>query len=161
MRQAFPAPWSGPGFAAIGLHHPKNTHNVGGVLRAAYAFGAAMIAITGTRYHTQRTDTTSAYRHLPLLQVDNLHAVIPYDCIPVAIELRAGATALPDYDHPQRAFYIFGPEDGDLGPSILQWCRDLVYIPTRHSLNLAAAVNIVLYDRLAKHSAPPDLPAAP
>lgn len=152
MRPALPAPWSGAGYAAIGLHNPKNLRNVGGVLRAAYCFGASMVAVAGRRYRVQSTDTADAYLYLPLLQVEDLHQVIPYHCVPVAVERRSDATPLPDYDHPQRAFYIFGPEDGDLGHDVLKWCRDLVYIPTHHSLNLAAVVNIVLYDRMAKHS---------
>ena len=144
----------GVGYAAIGLHNPKHLDNVGGVLRAAACFGAAMVAIAGTRYHTQRTDTARAYRQIPLLQVEDLHTVVPYDCIPVAVERRADAIALPIYTHPERAFYIFGPEDGDLGQSVLSWCRDVVYIPTYHSLNLAAVVNLVLYDRYAKQMMP-------
>ncbi len=102
------------------------------------------------RYREQSTDTADAYRHLPLLQVDDLRSVVPYDCIPVAIERRADAIPLPDYEHPERAFYVFGPEDGDLGPNVFSWCRDIVYIPSNHSINLAAVVNLVLYDRMAK-----------
>lgn len=153
MHRAFPEPWTGPGYAAIGLHHPKVLRNVGGVLRAAYCFGAALVAVSGTRYRVQSTDTGNAYRHLPLLQVDDLRSVIPYDCIPVAVERRDDAIPLPDYDHPERAFYVFGPEDGDLGATVLNWCRDVIVIPSQDSLNLAAAVNIVLYDRTAKHGA--------
>ncbi len=138
------------GYAAIGLHNPKNLQNVGGVLRAAYCFGAAFVAIAGSRYRTQSTDTAKAYRFLPVFQVDDLHSVVPFDCVPVAVERMADATPLPDYAHPERAFYLFGPEDGDLGRALTQWCRDLIYIPSDDSLNLAAAVNIVLYDRLAK-----------
>jgi tRNA(Leu) C34 or U34 (ribose-2'-O)-methylase TrmL len=144
----------GPGgFAAIGLHHPKNLTNVGTALRAGACFGAAMFAVAGVRYRVQRTDTAQTYRHLPLLQVADLHDVIPFDCVPVAVEVRGDAVALPIYTHPPRAFYIFGPEDGDLGRSVLSWCRDVIYIPTHHSLNLAAAVNIVLYDRMVKQAA--------
>ena len=154
MQQAFPAPWSGPGFAAIGLLNPKRRENVGGVLRAASCFGAALIVIQGHRYRIHPTDTADTHRQIPLLHVDDLHAVVPYDCIPVAVERRAGAVALPDYEHPERAFYIFGPEDGDLGSSVLNWCRDVVYIPSHHSINLAAVVNVVLYDRMAKHGLP-------
>lgn len=138
------------GYAAIGLQNPKDLRNVGGVLRAAYCFQAAMVAIAGTRYRTQRTDTAKTYRHLPVLQVEDLHAVVPYDCVPVGVELRSGAYPLPAYEHPERAFYVFGPEDGDLGKTTLGWCRDLIYIPCHHALNLAAAVNVVLYDRAAK-----------
>lgn len=151
MQNAFPASWQGAGYAAVGLHNPKRRENVGGVLRAAFCFGAALVAIAGHRYRKQSTDTADTYRHIPLLQVDDLHTVIPYDCIPVAIERRSDAIPLPDYEHPERAFYIFGPEDGDLGPDVLNWCRDLVYIPSNHSINLAAVVNVVLYDRTAKH----------
>jgi tRNA(Leu) C34 or U34 (ribose-2'-O)-methylase TrmL len=151
MQRALSATWSGVGYAAIGLHNPKNLSNVGGVLRAAFCFGAALVAVQGKRYRVQSTDTADAYLHFPLLQVDDLHQVVPYHCVPVAIERRSDAISLPDYDHPQSAFYIFGPEDGDLGPDVLNWCRDIVYIPANHSLNLAAVVNVVLYDRMAKH----------
>jgi tRNA(Leu) C34 or U34 (ribose-2'-O)-methylase TrmL len=154
MQNAFPAPWKGTGYAAVGLHNPKNKANVGGVLRASFCFWAAHVSNTGIRYRVQSTDTADAYRHLPLLQVDDLHTVIPYDCIPVAIERKREAVPLPDYEHPERAFYIFGPEDGDLGPDILAWCRDLVYIPSHHSINLAAVVNVVLYDRMSKSATP-------
>jgi tRNA(Leu) C34 or U34 (ribose-2'-O)-methylase TrmL len=141
-----------PGYAAIGLHNPKNLHNVGGALRAASCFGVALVVIAGTRYRAQRADTARTYLHLPVLQVGDLHPVIPYDCVPVAVERHPAAVSLVTYVHPPRAFYVFGPEDGDLGHAVLSWCRDAVYIPSAHSLNLAAAVNIVLYDRLAKQS---------
>ncbi|HXF61946.1 MAG TPA: RNA methyltransferase [Caldilineaceae bacterium] len=148
---ATPAPEpSQAGYAAIGLLNPKNPHNVGGALRAAYCFGAALVVISGSRYRVQRTDTANAYRFIPLLQVDDLHAAIPYDCVPVAIERHPAAIPLPVYVHPERAFYVFGPEDGDLGRAVTRWCRDIVAIPSAHALNLAAAVNVVLYDRLAK-----------
>jgi tRNA(Leu) C34 or U34 (ribose-2'-O)-methylase TrmL len=141
------------GYAAIGLHNPRDRRNVGAVLRAAYCFEAALVAVSGRRYKVQRTDTASTHVHLPLLQIDDLRLAVPYDCVPVAVERRADALPLPTYQHPRNAFYVFGPEDGDLGKSVLSWCRDVVYIPTAHSLNLAAAVNIVLYDRTAKRSA--------
>jgi tRNA(Leu) C34 or U34 (ribose-2'-O)-methylase TrmL len=137
------------GFAAIGLSNPKNNINVGHALRAAGAFGASMIAATGQRAGTFLTDTEAVRRHLPLLFVDDLRSVIPYDCVPIAIELLEGAKPLVTFPHPPRAFYIFGPEDGTLGAAITSWCRDVVYIPCG-SLNLAAAINVVLYDRLTK-----------
>jgi len=138
------------GFSCIGLHHPKTSMNIGGVLRAASAYESAMVAVSGHRYKRHPTDTNKTYRHLPFLQVDDLQRIIPFDCIPVAVDLLEGATPLPEYKHPERAFYIFGPEDGTLGESVLSWCRDKVFIPTKYCMNLAACVNVVLYDRLAK-----------
>lgn len=140
------------GFAAIGLHMPKTPANIGSVLRAAGCYGAAMVAVSGQRYRRAPTDTQASFRHLPLIQTDDLHSVVPFDCVPVAVDLIDGAIELTRYVHPERAFYVFGPEDGTLGKAVTDWCRDIVYVPTRHCMNLAATVNVVLYDRMAKRS---------
>lgn len=134
------------GIAAIGLFAPKNVLNVGSVLRAAGCFGAKLVAVEGERYRRCATDTAEQYRRIPVLNGE-LHSLIPFDCVPVAIDLLPEAQSLHAYTHPKRAFYIFGPEDGTLGNRITSWCRDVVYIPSRGCLNLAAAVNIVLYSR--------------
>ena len=143
---------SSRGYAAIGLDNPKSAINVGAALRAAQAYGAAFVAASGSRYGTSpgQTDTTKAYRHLPLLRPNDLFDLLPFDCVPVAVDLIEGAIPLPTYQHPERAFYIFGGEDATLGRRILSRCRDIVFIPTSACMNLAATVNVVLYDRLAK-----------
>jgi tRNA(Leu) C34 or U34 (ribose-2'-O)-methylase TrmL len=138
------------GYAAIGLHRPKNPINVGSAIRAAHCYRAAMIATSGQRYTRSSADTQKGYRHIPLIQCENLRDVIPFDCVPVAVDLIGGARPLHAYTHPERAFYVFGPEDGTLGAEVLQWCRDVIYVPTRDCMNLAASVNVVLYDRMAK-----------
>lgn len=143
------------GFAAIGLDNPKNGLNVGGVLRAAQCYNAALIAISGARYEANRVIDSPANvlrseRHIPLLRGDNLQDMVPFNCVPVAVDLVDDAIELQNYQHPQRAFYIFGAEDATLGDRVLSWCRDRVMIPTRNCMNLAATVNVVLYDRQAK-----------
>lgn len=142
------------GYACIGLDNPKNTINIGSVLRACGCYSAAMLALSGVRgvKHIGRipSDTMKAYRHIPLLMVEDLKNVIPYDCVPIAVDLINGARSLPEYTHPERAFYIFGAEDETLDENVLSWCRDVIYIPTNRCMNLAATVNVVLYDRLAK-----------
>lgn len=138
------------GYAGIGLDNPKNNINIGSVLRAAGVYGASFVVISGDRYKKAPTDTMKHYKHLPLFQVQNLRQAIPYDCVPVAVDLIDNAQNIIDYTHPERAFYIFGAEDATLGERILSWCRDVVYVPTHGCMNLAAAVNVILYDRLAK-----------
>lgn len=139
------------GFAAIGLVRPKDTKNVGGVLRAAHVYGAKMVAIQGDRTPvTSGQDTTKAYRHIPVLRGDDLFAMCPYDAVPIGVDLVPDAVSLPAFKHPDRAFYIFGPEDGTLGRQHLDRCRHRVFVPTNFCMNLAATVNVVLYDRLAK-----------
>lgn len=141
------------GYAGIGLYQPKSGENVGGALRAAGVYGAAFVAIMGGRGKVlieHPTNTMKAHRHIPLFCVDDLMIVTPYDCVPVAVEIVERSYSLPKYTHPERALYIFGPEDGSIPPDVLAQCRDVVSIPTRRCMNLAATVNVVLYDRMAK-----------
>lgn len=138
------------GFAALGLFNPKNDLNVGGAMRAAACYDAGLVVIQGQRYKKASTDTTSAWRHIPTLNSEDLIASIPVGAIPVAIEFIETARPLTTYTHPESAFYIFGPEDGSIPKNVLAKCRDVVYVPTTQCMNLAATVNVVLYDRLMK-----------
>ena len=69
----------------------------------------------------------------------------------MAVELTDDAVDLPIFVHPERACYIFGPENGSISPEVLSRCNMSVKIPTTMSLNLGMTVNIVLYDRMAKN----------
>ena len=139
------------GFSSIGLMRPKYESNIGGVLRAAHCYSASMVAIQGQRAKIRQcTDTTKTWRHIPVLRGDDLSKLIPFDAVPIAVDLVEGAESLVDFEHPKRAFYIFGPEDGTLGKSTFDWCSRKVFVPTQHCMNLAATVNVVLYDRMVK-----------
>jgi tRNA(Leu) C34 or U34 (ribose-2'-O)-methylase TrmL len=138
------------GYTCIGLHRPPSSKNLGVVLRSAGSFAVDPIAVTGLRYGDSRPDVRKQYRHTPLLQVEDLRLALPYARVGVAVDLIEDAAPLPEYRQPERAFYVFGPEDGTLDEKVTAWCRDRVHVPTRRCLNLAAAVNIVLYDRLLK-----------
>lgn len=137
----------------IGLTNPKSPENVGMVLRAAGCYEAQEIFYNGERFDRARkfwTDTKSAGHKIPLTGVNDLLAAAPSDAIRVAVELVEGAIPLMDFVHPQNAYYIFGPEDGSLKKEQLEQCAHVVYIPTVGCMNLAATVNVVLYDRMAK-----------
>lgn len=141
------------GFSAVGLHRPKDMANVGGALRAAMCYDASMVAISGDRVNSRQichaSNTTHSQKHMPVLRGE-LHMLIPYGAVPVAVDLVEDAEELHDFVHPNQAFYIFGPEDGTLGKSVLDWCPRRVMVRTNHCMNLAASVNVVLYDRMAK-----------
>ncbi len=66
----------------------------------------------------------------------------------MAVELLLGTIPLSEFEHPEIACYLFGPEDGSIPKSIRLKCHRFVAIPRCHCLNLAAAVSIVLYDRV-------------
>lgn len=140
------------GFACIGLHEPKDEKNIGSVLRACGCYEADMIVVAGKRYHHAPTDTQKTWKHIPLLEVESLRSAMPKGCVAVAVDLVEGARPLTSYVHPERAFYVFGGEDRTLRADVLSWCRDKVYVPTAFCMNLAATVNVILYDRLAKRA---------
>ena len=137
------------GYCGIGLVAPKYPSNIGGVLRAAACYAATFVAIQDHQSIISATDTPKYWKHSPVFRGD-LKLIIPYKCVPIAIEITDKARALPDFIHPERAFYIFGPENGSLDDSILNWCAHVIKIPTRICMNLAATVNVVLYDRMVK-----------
>nr|WP_067294636.1 RNA methyltransferase [Marinobacterium profundum] len=137
----------------IGLNNPKSPTNVGAVMRAAGCFGADAVFYTGERYARARkfsTDTKQISRSIPLIGVDSLLEAVPEGAAIVCVELVEGAQPLNAFQHPENAFYIFGPEDGSLSQALVDRAHAVVYIPTVGCLNLAATVNVVLYDRLAK-----------
>ncbi|WP_416305459.1 RNA methyltransferase [Neptunicella sp. SCSIO 80796] len=137
----------------IGLVNPKSPSNVGSILRAAGCYGANTILYSGQRYERAKafyTDTKNVHQHIDTRAVDDLQQHVPEGATVVAIELIEGAKPLIHFNHPANAFYLFGPEDGSLTQQQLSWCDEVVYIPTKGCMNLAATVNVVLYDRMAK-----------
>jgi tRNA(Leu) C34 or U34 (ribose-2'-O)-methylase TrmL len=137
----------------IGLINPKSPENVGAVMRAAGCFQADKVLYTGRRYARAagfRTDTKDMAQQIPLLGVDTLlESLIPGMQL-VCVELVEGAMPLPAFEHPPQAMYVFGPEDGSIDQALIDRADAVVYLPTVGCLNLAATVNVVLYDRLAK-----------
>ncbi len=140
------------GYAAIGLVGAKCNANVGGALRAAHCYGAGLVILEAPRFVRTATDTTKAYRHIPTM-VGPILDHRPHDCPMVVVEINDKAVDLRGFTHPERALYVFGPEDGSVPNRILFKAQHVVSIPTRYCMNLAACVNVVLYDRLAKRGA--------
>jgi len=139
----------------IGLNNPKSPSNVGAIMRAAGCFRVDSVVYTGQRYPRAAkfsTDTKNAVNDIPLTAVSCLLESASEDSAIVCIELVEGATPLHEYQHPDKAFYLFGPEDGTIAQNIIDKADAVVYVPTVGCMNLAATVNVVLYDRLAKSS---------
>lgn len=155
--------------AAIFLQNPKTPANVGGVIRAASIFDAEQVWWSGDRVHDGRelsrmTGTSISRKKWRLPREERMKAydvawgvdegalarLIGEGFTPVCVELVPGAQLLPAYSHPEKAVYVFGPEDGGVSKGTRHACHDFVQIPGKHCLNLAAAVNIVLYTRAVR-----------
>lgn len=142
---------------SIGLINPKDTQNVGSVLRAIGCYQANDVFFTGSRYEhalKHNTDTHNVALNSLISKVESMTQArdqyMPTGTKIVCVELVEGATPLPDFVHPEDALYVFGPEDGNLKQSVVNQADEVVYIPTVGCMNLAATVNVLLYDRLTK-----------
>ena len=142
---------------SIGLSNPKSPGNVGSVMRAAGNFRVDSVFYTGIRYPLalERNSVTENLRRkvshdIPLSGVSSLLEAAPDNTEIICVEYALNATPLPEFQHPDNAFYIFGPEDGTLDQAMIDQADAVVYVPTTGCMNLAATVNVVLYDRLTK-----------
>lgn len=142
------------GYFGIGVVNLKYECNIGTLMRSAHSMGACFVFVVGRRYKQQASDTTKAWRHLPLyhyLSVDDLVAGLPYDCRIVGVEFpHDKARPLGNYVHPERCVYLLGAEDNGLTGKALSLCHELIYIPCHECLNVSVAGSIVLYDRVNK-----------
>lgn len=144
---------------AIALVNPKFTRNVGAILRLASCYGIKQVWASGNRINEDpsigkrlpREERMRGYQEVDLIQYDRFLDMFSSDIIPVAIEVRENAEPLYTFEHPEKAVYVFGPEDGSIPKTYLQHCHRFVVIPTRHCLNLATAVATVLHDRAYKN----------
>ena len=140
------------GFFGIGIFHPKTEMNVGTLWRSAHLYGAAFIFTVGQRYKKQPTDTSKAWRHVPLVNyasLDDLVEHLPHATELIGVELDERAKPLHEFRHPETAVYLLGAEDHGLSREAIERCHRLVQVPTigANSLNVATAGSIVLYDR--------------
>lgn len=142
---------------AVVLIDPKYTHNVAGAYRACVAFDVPRFYWTGSRFSRELEKEGRWPREMRLrsyLARTSLKHVadrpLVQGGVPVGVEYRDNAERLTEFVHPEDAVYIFGPEDGSLSGRVLSQCHRFVVVPTPMSLNLAACVNVVLYDRMVK-----------
>lgn len=144
---------------SIGLCNPKSPDNVSSIKRAAGNYRVNSIFYTGSRYpraiklNPGMSDISrDVGLSVPVTGVTDLTEKLPVNIKIVCVEFAQGATPLPQYQHPDNALYVFGPEDGTISQEIIDRADAVVYVPTIGCMNLAAAVNVVLYDRLMKSS---------
>jgi len=148
---------------AVLLIDPKFDHNVGGALRACSVFGTPMLAWTGKRvlspgdglprgYRLPREERMKRYEDVAWFRISDDRPIQQFDAglTPVCVELVDNAEDLTDFVHPEDALYVFGPEDGSVPKGVKHACHRFVRIPSASCLNLSAAVNVLLYDRMRK-----------
>ncbi len=145
------------GYFGIGIENCKTGHNLGTIWRSAHCLGASFIFTIGNRYRYQASDTTKAWRSIPLYQYatfEEFYAHLPHDCQVVGVEFpHEKAKSLSSFSHPERCVYLLGAEDHGLSKKAIERCHRIVYIPSKMCMNVAVAGSIVMYDRAARRAA--------
>lgn len=139
------------GYFAVGAERISKSLNLGNLLRSAHGFGAAFTFTLGATYQAleARADTSKGSRHLPHYNwADVGEMALPEGCRLVGIELLDRAIDLPSFQHPLRAAYVLGPEQGSLSTALIARCDYVIRIPTSFCVNVAMAGAIVMYDRI-------------
>jgi len=152
---------------AVVLVDPKYSHNVGAAIRALSCFGVSTLFWTGTRVtgdeyeRLPREERMKGYAAVNWQRSERPFDALPVDCTPVCVDLFEHSEPLTTFEHPARPVYVFGPEDGAVPPAYRTLCHRFVHIPSFHCLNLSAAVNVLLYDRLMKRQLVGEEPILP
>ncbi len=153
------------GYFGVGVEGISKPLNLGAVMRTAHAFGASFVFTVGADHRVrdvQRSDTSSAYDHVPYYDWDSLDdLVLPMGCALVGVELVDGAVDLPTFKHPAAAAYVLGREKGSLSDEMLARCAHVVKIPTKFCVNVGLAAAITLYDRTLAMGGWPERPLMP
>lgn len=133
------------GYYGIAFYEPKYEENIGTAVRSAHCFGADFIAVIGKRYSRQPSDTMATERHIPIYEYDDMEDFlrhVPKGCEVIPVEV--DGEDIREFEHPDRAIYLFGGEDRTL-PPIPSSKR--LRIETSHCLNMSTTASIVLFHR--------------
>ncbi len=140
-------------YFGIGIYKPKTEENVGTLWRTAFILGASFVFVVDSKYQKKSTDILKVWSKIPLFQFESIDAflkTVPYSCKVVGIEIDKNAIPIKDYQHPERAMYLLGSEDNGLTNELKNKCQEIIILPGNHSLNVAVAGSIVIYDRINK-----------
>lgn len=143
------------GRSRVVLQNPKYIENLGAAVRACACWGAETLTYTGSRIQFgDRTPRELRMKDYASVEVVRTERPFDYTAgfVPVCVEILPGSISLRDFQHPPNATYIFGPEDGDVSQVFRRFCHHFVQVPSKFCLNLAATVNVVLYDRFVKET---------
>ncbi len=137
--------------------------NVGAVLRAAAAFGAAAVVTTKANAPAESgalaKAASGALEHVPYLQIPNLARALAelqdagFFCLGLAGEAEA---TLAIAAGAERLAVVLGAEGAGLRRLTRERCDALVRLPTRGpiaDLNVAAAAAVALYELLGRGEA--------
>jgi tRNA G18 (ribose-2'-O)-methylase SpoU len=141
------------GYYGIGIFRGKTNENLGTLWRSADLLHASFIFTIGGRYRKQSSDTSLAFRRIPLYNYatfEDFYQNMPYNCLLTGVEIDERSEDIQTFKHPERCIYLLGSEENGLPERIIAKCHKLIRLPGRSSFNVAVAGSLVMYDRFIK-----------
>ncbi|MGQ9863362.1 MAG: TrmH family RNA methyltransferase [Bacteroidia bacterium] len=144
------------------LDHVRSRYNVGAILRSCDAFLVQKVYLGGTTPvppHPEIHRTAlGAEQSVEWMHVTSglgfLQQLRARGYVLIAVEHTTESVALEDFSFPAPPWvWIFGNELTGVSEEVLEVCTHAVEIPqygTKHSLNIAVAAGIVLYESLLR-----------
>lgn len=155
-----------PGSMLVGLLRVGNPGNLGTILRTADAAGAGGVVLIGDTADPFAPAAVKASMgsvfSVPVAGTDTIDRFLGWareHRRPVIAATGSAAQAHWDTAYPESVAVLFGSEGEGLPPEVVARCEGSVRIPmegTAESLNLAAAVAILLYEIKRSRRAVPD-----
>lgn len=136
---------------AIAIINPTFINTILSAIQASSCFGIRQLWID----NYQQNNALNNIKHSSVdVQYSHGNFIEKFDCetVPIAVTLCSSSERLPDFVHPNKGLYIFGSENKDIPGFILNKCKKFITIPIASSINLEAAIYLILYDRLVKRS---------
>ncbi|MDA1190702.1 MAG: hypothetical protein O3A46_03345 [Candidatus Poribacteria bacterium] len=145
------------GFFMIGVVEPRNTLNIGTLVRSSFAFGAQGVFGIARRFPLDNEAAHTFDRHVPVFYFEDaahFNTAMPENAEFVIIEMDENARSLETFVHPERAVYLLGSEYIGMPEEYftLREKTHIVQVPSKAgvSLNVAIAGSIVMADRAMK-----------
>jgi len=149
----------------IVLDNVRSMNNIGSVFRTADAFlleGIYLCGVTATPPHREIQKTalgateSVSWKHFPST-IDAVNELKKDGFTVYAVEQAENSTMLDKLNLPDKKIaLVFGNEVSGVEQSVIDACAGCIEIPqygTKHSLNLAVSMGIVIWE-IAKKSAP-------
>lgn len=145
-------------YCGVVMEAPKLQGNIGVLFRTCNVLGNVdFLGTIGEKYNKDNHwDVSDAHRRLPVWHykdADDFYDHLPLQCTVVGVELvKKRSEPLEDFEHPDRAIYLFGNESDGLSKSSLSRCRKVIKLPsaTGTSMNVSSVGSMVLWDRYLK-----------
>ncbi|KMQ51171.1 RNA methyltransferase, TrmH family [Chitinispirillum alkaliphilum] len=141
------------GYFGIGIECCNTWVNYGTLYRTARILGANFVFLINSKFKKSKSDTQKTWRSVPTYSYDSFdqfYENLPFSCVLVGVEMTDNAVCLENFKHPERACYLLGSEKHGLSSKAIEKCHKLIRLTGDHSMNVAVAGSIVMYDRVVK-----------